>query len=205
MRLENDNTSIKAPTQHPHGEDISAYVDGMLDIRKMRIMAEHIGSCPKCGALHQSLRQIKFRLGELSAPPSPGSEFWQNAYRDLRVQGSRKQPWTEKWRESIAWRRNQTRRRIAVGFAVLALVSGAVATPLMLNSPSPEPSAAASSDVVDLSSLVRAHTQYAASQPLSDPDRQTMISADADDAVGLRAIPAQAMGDGGSFAADSAH
>lgn len=201
MQSVNEKSSKKELSQHPHGEDISAYLDGMLDIRKTRNIAQHIGACPECSALHQSLRQVKFRLRELPTPQSPGPDFWQNTYRELRVKGSQRQSWLEGLRESLAQQHGRTRRRVAVGVAMAALACGALATPLLVNPPASAPTPAASADVVDLSSLVRAHAQYAASQPLADPDHQTMISADTDVA---RVIAPAVLGDGGSFAADSA-
>ena len=35
---------------HPHGEQLSAYIDGMLDVGKTRGIAEHLRACAPCRA-----------------------------------------------------------------------------------------------------------------------------------------------------------
>ena len=39
---------------HPHGEQLSAYMDGMLDVAQMRDVARHLDQCAACRAFARS-------------------------------------------------------------------------------------------------------------------------------------------------------
>ena len=77
----------------------------------------------------------------------------------------------------------EPQRRWSAGLAAAALIVGAAVSPLVSHGPSHvvrlrAPATAASPDSVDVSSLVQAHTELAARQPLADTDRQDMIAMD---------------------------
>jgi hypothetical protein len=189
-------------TKHPHGEQLSAYLDGMLDVRHMHQIAQHVSVCDQCLFLQKSLGRTRQTLRDIPPPPLPGPEFWTDTYRRLRTEGVARSSWSLSLRETLAAGFSSPSRRWAAGVAAAAVIGAAVSGPLM---PHPPQAAAPVADSVDISSLVRAHVASAARQPLADPDRQAMLSADTDDGQGFGDGITEAAGDGGSFAADAAH
>ena len=172
---------------HPHGEQLSAYIDGMLDVGKTRSIAEHLRACAPCRVAAGQLEETKTLLRRMPAPPRPGPEFWTDAYRRLRVDDrERAVPRRPLWE---AWRgpEQAAHRRWAAGLAAVAAVGAMIAAPLqhtqpgvMSRSPSPVSAQDVSPDVSpDVSSLVESHTDSVSRLPLADPDRQKMIAADA--------------------------
>ena len=173
---------------HPHGEQLSAYIDGMLDVGKTRGVAEHLRACASCRAAVGQLQEAKTILHRMSAPPRPRPQFWDDAYRRLRVDDRERTPsrlplW-DIWRGP----EQAAHRRWAAGLAAVAAVGALIAGPLAGTHPGvgPVPSAVlsplpeASPDVSpDVSSLVESHTDSASATPLDDPDGQKMIAADA--------------------------
>lgn len=187
---------------HAHGEQLSAYLDGMMDVAQMHRIAQHLSVCPSCRASLDSLRQTKALLRELEAP-APAPEFWANTYRRLRVEGASGQ--SGSWQDALRQSLRGTSRRWAVGVAALAALGAIIAAPLLSPPSNPQPTQPAliESDFVDVSSLVRDHATSAARQPLADPDRQTMLAADVDDLADFGDTPMEASGD--ATTADAAH
>lgn len=194
------NTTSKMNT-HPTQETLSAYIDAMLDVAQMHQTARHLQACEACRASCASLRETRDLLRHLPAPLAPPRDFWTNAYRQVRV-GSlarSKRSWGEQVRHGLLG----TQRRWAAGAAAATLLAGLLAAPL-LSSEHHAPThsgrivAAMAPDVVDLTALVRDHTQSAAAQPLADSDRQAMLSADADDGFASGDMGAEAAGNGSS-------
>ncbi|MDQ2799134.1 MAG: zf-HC2 domain-containing protein, partial [Armatimonadota bacterium] len=70
---------------HPHGEQLSAYIDGMLDVGKTRGIAAHLRACDPCRSLSEQLQETRTLLRTMPTPPRPGPEFWTDNYRRLRV------------------------------------------------------------------------------------------------------------------------
>jgi anti-sigma factor RsiW len=172
---------------HPHGEQLSAYIDGMLDVGKTRSVAEHLRACAPCRVAAGQLEETKTLLRRMPAPARPGPEFWTEAYRRLRVDDrERALPRRPLWE---AWRgpEQAAHRRWAAGLAAIAAVGAMIAGPLQHTQPgvmSPPPSPVSAQDVSpdvspDVSSLVESHTDSVSRLPLADPDRQKMIAADA--------------------------
>lgn len=173
---------------HPHGEQISAYIDGMLDVGKTRGLAEHLRACASCRAVAGHLEETKTMLHRMPAPPRPGPQFWNDAYRRLRVDDrERAVPRRPLWG---AWRgpEQAAHRRWAAGLAAVAALGAAIAGPLTSarygGGTQPLavalPQADVSPDVSpDVSSLVESHTDFVSATPLDDPDGQKMIAADA--------------------------
>ena len=170
---------------HPHGEQLSAYLDGMLDVAQMRDIASHLGSCPACRAASDGLQQTKFLLAGIPAPDQPAPEFWTNAYRRMRIADTAKRPAFQPSWEAVRQAAREPQRRWSAGLAVVAVLAALLAGPLANNThmpvaqPTVVPSNVAPADTVDVSSLVQAHTESAAHQPLADADRQDMIAMDA--------------------------
>lgn len=172
---------------HPHGEQLSAYIDGMLDVGKTRGIAGHLRGCDPCRAAVAQLQQTKTLLREMPAPPRPGPEFWTQTYRRLRVDDHERavvhRPLWEAWRGP----QQTAHRRWAAGLAAVAAVGAMIAGPLqhvqngMASGPmAPISAPDISPDVSpDVSSLVESHTDSVSRLPLADPDRQKMIAADA--------------------------
>ena len=157
----------------------------MLDVAKTRAVAEHLRACPSCRLIVSQLEQTRSLLRAMPAPPRPGPEFWNDAYRRLRVDDrehatSRRMPWN-------AWRGpgQASQRRWAAGLAAAAVIAAAVVAGPAVTTTSPVTRFAApvatlpQDETPDVSTLVESHTDSVSRQPLSDPDRQKMIAADA--------------------------
>ncbi len=171
---------------HPHGEQLSAYIDGMLDVGKTRGIAEHLRACASCRAAVGQLQETKTLLGRMPAPPRPGPQFWDGAYRRLRVDDRERavtrRPLWDAWRGP----EQAAHRRWAAGLAAVAAVGAMIAGPLTSTHPGagPQPVAVAAPqpppDVSpDVSALVESHTDSVSAIALDDPDGQKMIAADA--------------------------
>ncbi len=170
---------------HPHGEQLSAYIDGMLDVGKTRGIAAHLRACDPCRSLTEHLQETKALLRTMPAPPRPGLEFWTDTYRRLRVDDRERavtrRPLWEVWRRP----EQAAHRRWAAGLAAVAAVGAMLAGPLThIPQPTVKNGPAASFSPApdispDVSSLVESHTDSVSQLPLSDPDRQKMIAADA--------------------------
>ena len=171
---------------HPHGEQLSAYIDSMLDVPRMRGIGEHLHACASCRSLETDLRRTKHLVRGLPDPLSPPSDFWTSAYRQLRVNDREraiaKRPLWTVWRspEQLA------HRRWAAGLAAAAVAVGAFSAGPLTTAPTRLPSAPLAArplvpaqDVSpDVSSLAELHTDSVSRLPLADPDRQKMIAAD---------------------------
>jgi len=192
---------------HPQQETLSAYIDDMLDVAQMHQTAQHLRGCQPCRTSCAVLRETRDLLRQLPAPPGPPREFWTNAYRHVRVNGTARQnpgSLLGQVRQSLLG----TQRRWAAGAAAAAVVGMALAAPLISNEHHTVMQPAGTTtvtapDVVDLSALVRDHAQSAAAQPLADSDRQTMLSADVDDGSASGDLGIEAAGNG-SFNGDAA-
>lgn len=173
---------------HPHGEQLSSYGDGMLDVATTHRVAEHLSICVPCRTLVSQFAQTGLRLREVPAPSVPGPEFWNAAYRRLRVEDRertaiRQMPW-----DVLRQSGHLTHRRWAAGLAAAAVVAAVVVVGPVVTSPRPVAQTLPSSHLVmpqaqddtpDVSALVESHTDSVSRQPLSDPERQEMIAADA--------------------------
>ena len=177
---------------HPHGEQLSAYIDSMLDIPKMRGVGEHLRVCAACRGFEADLRRTKQLVRGLPGPPAPPLDFWTGAYRQLRTDdheraGARRPFWAVlRSPEQLA------HRRWAVGIAAVAVAVGIfnappMSAPNLVRTPSVRVSSASNlspsvlfpQDVSpDVSSLAELHTDSVSCLPLADPDRQKMIAAD---------------------------
>ena len=179
---------------HPHGEQLSAYIDSMLDVSRMRGIGEHLRGCVSCRSLEADLRRTKHLVRGLPAPTLPPADFWTSAYRQLRVDDREraiaKRPLWTAWRSP----EQKAHRRWAAGLAAAAIAVGALSvgplTPVTENLPAAAPRPAArplvpAQDVSpDVSSLAELHTDSVSRLPLADPDRQKMVAADALEAAG---------------------
>ncbi len=170
---------------HPHGEQLSAYIDSMLDIARMRGIGEHLHSCASCRSVETDLRRTKHLVRGLPDPVLPPADFWTSAYRQLRVDDRErviaKRPLWTAWLspEQLA------HRRWAAGLAAAAVAVGAFSAGPLMMAPHSVPSAPAIRPLVpaqdvspDVSSLAELHTDSVSRLPLADPDRQKMIAAD---------------------------
>lgn len=173
---------------HPHGEQLSAYIDGMLDVGKTRGIAEHLRACASCRATAGHLQETRTLLRRMPSPPRPGPQFWDGAYRRLRVDDRERAVPRRALRDVWRGPEQAAHRRWAAGLAAVSIVGAMLAGPLtgthLGAGPQPPavtaPPADVSPDVSpDVSSLVQAHTDSASAVPLDDPDGQKMIAADA--------------------------
>ena len=172
---------------HPHGEQLSAYLDGMLDVAKTRRAAEHLRGCASCRQTTDQLREMKGLLRAMP-PARPGPEFWAGAYRRLRVDDReqarpRPMPW-----DLLRGPGHAVNRRWAGGLAAAAAVGALLAGPMtgprgVVLPLRPMAPASSPQDVTpDVTELVQSHADSVSQLPLADPDRQKMIAADAQQA-----------------------
>jgi anti-sigma factor RsiW len=168
---------------HPHGEQLSAYIDSMLDVSRMRGIGEHLRQCAACRSTEEELRRTKYLVRGLPDPLLPDAEFWTSAYRNLRVDDRERavtsQPFWQAWRGA----EQRAHRRWAAGLAAAAAVGILLAGPLApaptsLSAPSVRTLIPVQDVSPDVSSLVELHTDSVSCLPLADPDRQKMIAAD---------------------------
>ena len=73
---------------HPYEEQLSAYMDGRLDVAQTHDVAKHLSACASCQRALEGLQTTKALLRGLEAPSVPEPEFWTNVYRRLRVEGT---------------------------------------------------------------------------------------------------------------------
>ena len=187
MSLSRNTERIKQT--HPHGEQLSAYIDSAMDVAQMRGIGEHLRVCAACRRLEADLRQTKHLVHGLPDPKLPNPEFWTNAYRQLRVDDREraiaKRPLWQTWRSP----EQAGHRRWAAGLAAAAGVGALLAGPLTpaahwaapqgVKVGMPARALVPAQDVSpDVSSLAELHTDSVSRLPLADPDRQKMIAAD---------------------------
>ena len=175
---------------HPHGEQLSAYIDSMLDVARMRGIGEHLHACAACRNLESDLRRTKYLVRGLPEPVLPGPEFWTAAYRQLRVDDrERAQTKRQLW-QSLRGPEQAAHRRWAGGLAAAAVAGVLLAGPLtpmphlpvrashFIAPAAPQVLVPAQDVSPDVSSLAELHTDSVSRLPLADPDRQKMIAAD---------------------------
>lgn len=171
---------------HPHSEQLSAYVDSMLDVSRMRGIGEHLRGCGACRSRENVLRQTKARLRDLPEPALPPTEFWTASYRRLRVSDREKAAQSSPLKQAWHGIGRDGSRRWAAGLAAAAVMASLLAGPLV-----PEPHSASSPSVMvpaqdvspDVSSLAELHTESVSRLPLADADRQKMLAADVQQAL----------------------
>lgn len=174
---------------HPHGEQLSAYIDSMLDVSRMRGIGEHLHACASCRSIEAELRRTKHLVRGLPDPILPPADFWTAAYRQLRVDDreratARRPLWTA-WcsPEQLAHRRwvaGLAAAAVAVGAWSAAPLTQVTQAPPRVTSPplAARPLVPAQDVSPDVSSLAELHTDSVSRLPLADPDRQKMIAAD---------------------------
>ena len=169
--------------QHPHGEQLSAYIDSMLDVPRMRTVGEHLHACATCRSLEADLRRTKLLVRGLPEPRLPASDFWTSAYRQLRVDDRTRAAVKPPFWSALRAPEQRAHRRWAAGLASAALVGLLIAGPLMpathVVDPTPVRVVVPAQDVSpDVSSLAELHADSVSRLPLADPDRQKMIAAE---------------------------
>ncbi len=191
---------------HPHGEQLSAYIDSRLDVPRMRGIGEHLHVCAACRSLEADLRRTKHLVRGLPDPILPGPEFWTATYRQLRVDDRQRAHTKRPLWQSLRGPEQAAHRRWAGGLAVAAAAGALLAGPL---TPAPHFTAPAShllapaapkalvpaQDVSpDVSSLAEMHTDSVSRLPLADPDQQKMIAADVQQEPASQGQAAEAAG-----------
>lgn len=182
------NSKTTADVQpHPREEDLSAFIDGMLDVAQIHTLGAHVSECAACAEALERLRETKTLLRQMPAPAPPPPEFWANSYRRLRIdaqqQAQARRPF---WAILPGAPRSALPRpashRWAAGLTAAALAGALIVGPLATDrwlAPVPPAAVAPVQDVSpDVLSLVEAHTDSVSQLPLADPDRQKMIAAD---------------------------
>ncbi len=177
-------TGLTAKSGHVEGETLSAYVDGMLDMTRMRQVAVHLGQCAACRQQCEALQSTKALLHAVATPEPPSPDYWANTFRRMRTEAPLRETPSISILDRVCYAFATTQRRWAAGAAMAAVLTVGITSPILYRAvsipvgtaiPVPLPT----DDALDVSALVRDHASAAAHQPLSDPDRQDMISADA--------------------------
>ena len=178
----------RTQNKHPHGEQLSAYIDSCLDVSQMRGVGEHLLLCVACRTLEADLRRTKYLVRGLPDPVLPGPEFWAAAYRQLRVDDRERRMARRPLWQALRGPEQAAHRRwaggLAAAVAVAALFAGPLtpsprlAAPLMTAPPTLRVLVPAQDVSPDVSSLAELHTDSVSRLPLADPDRQKMIAAD---------------------------
>ncbi len=162
---------------HPQEELISAMADGKLNVAQTHLVAAHLRQCSECRDALAGFEKTKSLFRSLEKPAQPPDQFWDDTFRKMRTEGSPK-------RSPVV----ASPRRLRAVLAAVACVTAALVVPVSLHyagiTPQPAsigspPSVEDSLDAADVSNFVSVHTQSVANQPLSDPDRQQMIAAEA--------------------------
>jgi len=167
---------------HPHGEQLSAYIDGMLDVANTRSIAEHLRACAPCNQVTEQLQQTRTLLRTMPVPPRPSPEFWTNAYRRLRVDDRERAISGRSVWDMLREPGHTAHRRWAAGAAAALAVGAMIASPFLppVSDVGPVTPVVQAQDLTpDVSALVESHTDSVSRLPLADPDRQKMIAADA--------------------------
>jgi predicted anti-sigma-YlaC factor YlaD len=171
---------------HPSEEDLSAFIDGMMDLPAMQSVGAHLDACAACRAIRDGFRENKGRLRALAVTPPESAAFWERAFDHLET-GAALPNAESRSAPSFQTRRPAFRSRwsYAAAAAVLIMAAVAVRGPVagLLKPRATQPTAIsvpAEEDAVDLAQLVWAHTSAASQQPLADPERQAMLAVEND-------------------------
>lgn len=157
-------------------EVLSAYVDGMADGATLRAIAAHLLDCDACKALVADFRHQQGLLRQLKAEPlSAPPEFWANAYRVARLSKSRGSQ-SARPRFGFSWSVPQF-----AGIALAAVVGAVIGSQVQFGRVdiTSVPVSRQAGPSLDVSTLVRAHADYASQQPLADNAHLTMVLSDA--------------------------
>jgi anti-sigma factor RsiW len=161
------------------GESLSAYIDGRLDGEETRAVAAHLLGCDACRRELDLLVATKGALRVIATPSvPPNPEFWSNAYRAARLSRPAE-------KTSTGWLgRHLTlspANRLVASMTAFVAVVLVFMLPTALHQPGSVPPqsvvsrADADENTLNVSDLVRSHTQYAATQPLTDDSRLSMV------------------------------
>lgn len=154
-------------------EELSAYVDGVLDGNTLRTIMSHLLTCDPCTRLVADFREQQAMLHNLRLQLiEPHSQFWANAHRAAQLSS----PKAAVHAPVFNLRLNFSQ---LAGFALAAAVGAVVASQVQLSSlHTVNVAPAQSGPSLDVNTLVRAHADYAAQQPLADNAHITMVMSD---------------------------
>jgi len=173
--------------KHPNEELISALADGRLGVGETRRIAAHLHDCESCRELLSDVERTKVLLRSMEAPVQPEQKFWDDTFRKMRTGDSVPARVADREADTL-----RVRRQLQGAFAVAACLLGVLLVGPLTGHITPRSTTGTEStaqtatddaiDNADVSTFVRAHTESVAYQPLSDPDRQQMIAAEAEGA-----------------------
>lgn len=169
---------FKSNGRHCSGENLSAYIDGMLDGETMRDTAAHLRACVDCRRLYEGLSQTRSLLRTVSAPSQPPqADFWAQTFRHARLQAPARRRFA-----SWSWPGLKYRWSIATATAGVALAAAIIVfMPLAGGNVgrTQRQIAPPAGPTLDISNVVGAHAEYAAQQPLADDSRLSTVLSDA--------------------------
>lgn len=156
------------------GDNLTGYLDGVLDGKTMRQVDAHLRSCAVCRQGFQRLEATRALLchsKEGLSAPSP--VFWADAYRRARVEAPAQAE------RNGGWHRSRRHWSVLAIWASCAAVLG-----LMLFVSAPVGNHSKTSNVsqvfdqVDVSSLISAHADYVAGKKLVDGSNNRILRSD---------------------------
>lgn len=156
------------------GDNLTGFLDGMLDGETMRKADAHLRECESCRQEFRELEQTRHLLRQFKqTPETPGATFWADAYRKARLENSRPAP-----RQGFSL---GMRRRFAA-LAMSATVAASLGLTFFISEPTGNRARysdpAQAFDQVDVSSLISAHADYVAGKKLADTSNNRIIRSD---------------------------
>ena len=180
---------------HPPEEELSAFIDDMLDIQSMLAVTVHIEECGLCRATCTAFRDNRRRMREVPDVSLESAAFWAGAYARLQEEQSIIDGGAPQTVQVFRTKPLIKHLRAAYGTAAAFVIAAILISTQIGHSPKPHQASIPAritvaqtvideSDALDVSQLVRAHTSAASQQPLADQERQTMIAAENDEGAG---------------------
>lgn len=155
-------------------DQLSAYIDGMLDGRTMRLVARHLAECVSCQTEVKQLEATRDLLSTVKEPTTGVSTtFWADTYRMARLSKNAPKQTSRGFGGLVQ------RGGLLVGTAGAALIlaMALLSTPTAVAPTNPVSALAA--DQIDVTSLVSAHANYIAGKHLVDGSNNRIIRSDA--------------------------
>lgn len=156
------------------GDNLTGYLDGVLDGKTMRQVDAHLRTCVVCRQVFQGLEQTRALLchskEELSVP---SQVFWSDAYRRARIEAPALGHGEWGWRRS---RRHWGVLAISAAFVTVLGLMLFVSAPVGNHSQTSNVSQVF--DQVDVTSLISAHADYVAGKRLVDGSNNRILRSD---------------------------
>jgi anti-sigma factor RsiW len=160
-------------------DEISAYMDCMLDGRSMRRIARHIKSCEDCRSSLSRLMEIRASMRQVrKSPGSASEEFWANTFRTARLSDEDAALKPEFTIVASPPRTTFSIRRVAAYSVAAAIILAAIAAPFSLGGHQPAGQPVEAAESVDIDAIVDSHAHAIIHEPLVNRSRSVMIESE---------------------------